>query len=779
MFFIIKVDIKNKDDAESIYNINSFNDQDSLVDKIIARLKRSFPEPERTFKRLGQTNFLSISTLPTETKENMKSWLLTYNIKLNTLKGFTLVTQTQAGANITLTIKFNSMSKPQYEYITDEYFKDEELVESLQYTGVDLSNLNTPENNLNGVIFDELHYIGANFANSHLNEASFNVAHFVAANFSHATLQGANFYDTDLRTANFYDTDLRGANFYDTDLTPYLKADGTLIKSSLNGANLKYADLTKAKLNGADLEGADLRGAVLTGTDFTGCNMQGAKLYGTNWQESLHDANLETDADFDMGYNYIDISTPATIAEKAANIENARRVEAEDRLAPLEIDLLEVIPNSKSQAVKVTYNDIVQLLLPKITNVKMPLSEMEEHKWYGIARLGTTSLDVWKSVGLVGKAPAIGARFKCIQVPAKTMGEAQVYKSGPDCMAIHEIVRGIDIGQVLTTFINIVGKDRLQEVTLADESQLLSKVMQELYQLIVFLLGYHLADEPEDEPLEEPDDEFLEGAWTRYYNTGPENYPQRKKFGKHAIYHKDEGLIHHPFFQSGNYNSTPDNLLIILEFIKMLPLQVQVAWAQHYIQEFIMGYGQTLKNFDPTRISADGFIASCINGNFEKLLMAIRTAIVQMAKAQPPEPETAADQRQTLINAFTQYEFEKYFTQEQDKDGPTIERYKQYMEKNDIIKPKLKAQYLLLFEDPLVIKQLEELISTMSGGVNHKQRVSKQKHKHIRKTRKNSTNKIYKHILKKIKRKTHKKQKQKQKKTHKKPKKTHKTHKKH
>ena len=211
----------------------------------------------------------------------------------------------------------------------------------------------------------------------------------------------------------------------------------------------------------------------------------------------------------------------------------------------------------------------------------------------------------------------------------------------------------------------------------------------------------------------------------------------------------------------------------------MLPLQVQVAWAQHYIQEFIMGYGQTLKNFDPTRISADGFIASCINGNFEKLLMAIRTAIVQMAKAQPPEPETAADQRQTLINAFTQYEFEKYFTQEQDKDGPTIERYKQYMEKNDIIKPKLKAQYLLLFEDPLVIKQLEELISTMSGGVNHKQRVSKQKHKHIRKTRKNSTNKIYKHILKKIKRKTHKKQKQKQKKTHKKPKKTHKTHKKH
>ena len=755
MFFIIKVDIKNKDDAESIYNINNFNDQDSLVDTIITKLKKSFPEPERTFKRLGQTNFLTISTLPTETKENMKSWILSYNIKLNTLKGFNL---TQA--DNTLTITFNSMSKPQYKYISDEYFKDEELVESLQSFGVNLSNLNTPENNLNAGIFNELHYIGANFANSHLNEASIMEASFVAANFSQATLQGANFYDTDLRKANFYDTDL----------TPYLKADGTLKKSSLNGAILKYADLSKAKLNGADLEVADLRGALLTGTDFRGCNMAEAKLYGTNWQDSLHDANLETDADFEQYDDYIDLSTPATIAEKAADIENAGRVAPQDRLAPLEIDLFEVIPESKSQT---TYNDIVQLLLPKINKMKLPLSEMQVYKWYGIARLGTTSLDVWTSVGLVGKVPAIGVRFKCTEVPAKTMGEAQVYESGPDCMAIHELVRGIDIGQVVTTFKNIVGAERLQKVTLADDSEeLLIKVTQELYQLIVFLLGYHLADEPMDES---PDDS-LEGAWTRYYNTGPASYQQRKNFVKHAIYHKDEGLIHHPFFSPEDIESdlsSPENLLIIIEFIKMLPLQVQVAWAQHYIKEFITGYNQTLKNFDPTRKSAEGFIASCINGNFEKLLLAFPTGIVQMAKAQPPEPETAADQRQNLINAFTHSEFEKYFTQERDIDGPTIERYKQYIEKNDIINPDLKAQYLLLFEDPLVIKQLEEIISIMSGGAK------RSRSKHMRKTRKNPTNKIYKHILKKIKRKTHKKQKQKQKKTHKKPKKTHKTHKNH
>jgi hypothetical protein len=178
---------------------------------------------------------------------------------------------------------------------------------------------------------------------------------------------------------------------------------------------------------------------------------------------------------------------------------------------------------------------------------------------------------------------------------------------------------------------------------------------------------------------------------------------------------------------------------------------VQVAWAQNYIKEFITGYGQTLKDFDPQQKQEFGFIASCINGNFEKMLMAIRTAIVQFSYSPRPPEVTDEERHQTLKNALTKGSvFLQYYSQESDTvTGPTIERYRTFIETTDTIDRKLKDQYLSLLEEPSIIKDFKETIEEFSGG-----------RRFIRKT--------------KI-RKTLKRMKSKQKKTLKKPKKTKKT----
>ncbi|WP_461004687.1 pentapeptide repeat-containing protein [Trueperella pyogenes] len=69
------------------------------------------------------------------------------------------------------------------------------------------------------------------------------------------TLQGAN-----LRGANLWDANLRGANLWD---------------ANLRGANLRGANLRGANLRGANLRGANLRGANLWDANLRGANLQG------------------------------------------------------------------------------------------------------------------------------------------------------------------------------------------------------------------------------------------------------------------------------------------------------------------------------------------------------------------------------------------------------------------------------------------------------------------------------------------------------------------------
>lgn len=81
------------------------------------------------------------------------------------------------------------------------------------------------------------------------------------------SLNGANLRGADLYCADLSGADLRGADLYCADL---------------RGANLRGADLYSANLSGADLHSANLRGADLHSANLSGANLYGADLRGAN-----------------------------------------------------------------------------------------------------------------------------------------------------------------------------------------------------------------------------------------------------------------------------------------------------------------------------------------------------------------------------------------------------------------------------------------------------------------------------------------------------------------
>ena len=68
----------------------------------------------------------------------------------------------------------------------------------------------------------------------------------------------------------------------------------TIESDTLQGANLRLADLRRADLQGANLRLADLRRADLQGANLQGANLQGANLQDANLQgANLREANLQ------------------------------------------------------------------------------------------------------------------------------------------------------------------------------------------------------------------------------------------------------------------------------------------------------------------------------------------------------------------------------------------------------------------------------------------------------------------------------------------------------
>jgi hypothetical protein len=101
----------------------------------------------------------------------------------------------------------------------------------------------------------------------------------VGVDVSLASLQGLQLRHANLLRADFSSADLRNSSLADCDLT----------LANLNSANFRGADLQNAMLRDADLREADLNGATLANADLSGARLDGADLRfadlrGTQWQ---------------------------------------------------------------------------------------------------------------------------------------------------------------------------------------------------------------------------------------------------------------------------------------------------------------------------------------------------------------------------------------------------------------------------------------------------------------------------------------------------------------
>ena len=265
---------------------------------------------------------------------------------------------------------------------------------------------------------------------------------------------------------------------------------------------------------------------------------------------------------------------------------------------------------------------------------------------------------------------------------------------------IHTLSRSLNISLIFKTFLDCVGSDVINDDFNSSSTKTkleLSAIL--LYNLIFLNLSIHNADENAD-------------SWTHIYD----NIDNTKKLVKHAIFNIDEGLMNHPQF-----DSNPKKLFYIVKFIELLPQQIQVAWAKFYIKEFIEGYGQELETFDPT-ITNRGFAASCTNGNFEKMLLSISTAITQFYPPgwglEPVTDENEETEKQRVLKAaIIGSEFKKYYDTIADdpiSDEATLEGYRTYIER--LVNVELRDQYLNLLTDQDVVDKIEEQIGFVSGG---------------------------------------------------------------
>ena len=686
-------------------------EQGKLNDEIIKILKKIFPNPNIVFKRLKETEFYTISLdnqsdidfAELEKKHVINSRL--HNTLTNpalTLRFNDSVSGQDSNMGINKILFDLSTIVPNYTPFTDkELYVDElaKIQEIMQY-GKNISG-----NNLNKINLNERNYSGAKFAGSKMNDGE----------FMNAKLIGSDFTDVELSNAHFNKADLRFSYFSVATITG---------KASFVGADLKFANFSGADLTGADLSDADLRHAILSGATLNGCIInENTKFYGAKLDDAIYDENFseanrqqyEDDVEYEEYIRQydeeeeeeIDYTVEDELLEKAEQFNQLQAndgTEEETILPPLVIDKTEKINDRYGQTY--TFENIVSLLTPQITNVKIPLSQIVLEKWYGIASLGNTSPAIWAQVGV--NEPHIGTVFKSISVPNPESGEAIVYETVAACMAVHELSRRLDISNLFKTFMDSVDGevfsrefDRLTRRGLINEQEQLEKFSIMLYNLLFYLLSKHNDDETAD-------------SWTHIYD----DIEKRKRFVSHAVFNSEEGIMYHPRFDYTLPNGFIEDILLLIMFIESLPPQIQVAWTQNYIKEFIEGYGQSIETFDRAKRSDMGFIASCLNGNLEKFLLSIRTAIVQFYPLELAE-ETEEQKLQKLKNAVTDWEFERYFTT---VDEATLEGYKNYIQTNSKFNntEELRQKYLELLEDPEIIEKLEKTIDIMSGGKKKK-----------------------------------------------------------
>jgi len=103
-------------------------------------------------------------------------------------------------------------------------------------------------------------------------------ANLRGANLSHACLPAARLRGADLTRANLAGSYLLLARLEGADLTRAYLRSAHLARADISGANLTRTNLTRAYLRGANLRGANLSGADISGADLEGADLTRAYL---------------------------------------------------------------------------------------------------------------------------------------------------------------------------------------------------------------------------------------------------------------------------------------------------------------------------------------------------------------------------------------------------------------------------------------------------------------------------------------------------------------------
>jgi uncharacterized protein YjbI with pentapeptide repeats len=331
------------DDEDDFY-LNQIGNEPEVDSKIILYLKKVFPM--QNIKRLGKTNCYTISTLPTETIDNMV-WINGYITKLTAVKNNQVKIMVGA-ALYSANLKFNVFSKINPEHVS---FYDSDINDKLdefKELGIQLNGFNELQKELNEVALNGMVLIGANFKDSFIQNSSFFKASIPAGDFTNANLLGTTFYDADLRyadftnailtkrdefgypiTANFERANLRYANFANGNLESVV-----FTEADLSDVNMSKANLNEARLNGIVLNNADLSEAILTRTSINDAELTGIRLIGANLERALVTGSFLNDANL-TGANLTDaILTNADL--RNSNFTNADLTDADLRHTKLD-----------------------------------------------------------------------------------------------------------------------------------------------------------------------------------------------------------------------------------------------------------------------------------------------------------------------------------------------------------------------------------------------------------------------------------------------------------
>lgn len=160
------------------------------------------------------------------------------------------------------------------------------------FTTAILRNANLHNSSLGSSNFRVADMRGANLESADLTSADLSGAWLEGAKLRRATLRGADLRDATLDEADLREAALQeilfakpGGETHRTSARRVVRTnlEGAKLRcANLEGANLEGSELAQAVLRGANLKGCNLRRANLRGADFAGSNLSGADLRGAD-----------------------------------------------------------------------------------------------------------------------------------------------------------------------------------------------------------------------------------------------------------------------------------------------------------------------------------------------------------------------------------------------------------------------------------------------------------------------------------------------------------------